>query len=81
MDAIGCYFYLSFNIKFFIWRAVIQLDNQVPAPSIDDILHLPPVEVHWSNLIRIDNHYLFGVKFSLHPFPVFRWTISKGKQE
>jgi len=47
--------------KPFIFIGLVQLDHQVSAAAVDDILGLKPMKVHGSDLIFLDDHQLFRI--------------------
>ena len=53
--AIYAVMYLGIG-KLLVLIGIIELNHQVSAASIDDVLHLGPMEVHRRLLVLLDNH-------------------------
>ena len=49
--------------KALVLVGIIEFDNEVSATSIDDVLHLAPMEMHRGFLQFIHNHNLLGIRF------------------
>ena len=56
---------------------IIKFDDQIATATIDDILHLGPMEVHRRFLILFHYHNLFGVWFLIYTI----LAIPDGEQE
>ncbi len=60
-------------------RRVIELDDQISASTVDDVLHLDPVEMKWSDLVGINDQNLFGVELPLPFLQVLGIAVSQRK--
>ena len=60
---------------------IVEPDDEIAAPTIDDVLGLGPVKVHGRDLIGVDDHDLFGIDLALFDLQVFRGAVAQGKEE
>jgi hypothetical protein len=49
--------------KALVLVCIIELDDEVSATSVDDVLHLAPMEMHRCFLQFFDYHNLLGIRF------------------
>ena len=49
--------------KALVLVGIIELDDEVSATSVDDVLHLAPMEMHRCFLQLLDYHNLLGIRF------------------
>ena len=65
--------------KPFVFVAVIQLDHEIPATAVDDVLRLAEMKVHRAVLILFGNEDLFRVGFGA--VRVAEFAVADGEQE
>ena len=63
--------------KLLVLVGIVEFDDEIAAATVDDVLHLRPVEVHRRLLTFLDNHDFLGVRFLVNAVP----AVADGEEE
>jgi len=73
--------HLGFTIDTAVLVGHEQLEHELPAPAVDDILRLDIVAVHRAQLIAPRDHYFLGIELATARREIVGVAVSECKQE